>query len=229
MDQRVKQTLETPEIQSAIDARVQKAIEIQIAAPRAADEIVKQIGPLAQRALETEGTQAKIESAVKAQAEKMQISQDQFMAMLRSALPIGSILSSMLPPDQFRNEQSKAWVLADGSLTEGTEYKKLTGQDRLPDLRGMFLRGMNQGRDDEFRDPDPNRKAGQPQGDEFKAHTHAYGDGAPYRGGASGKRVDWNGYAATYKEYPPPFATASAGAEETRPKNAAVYFYIKVN
>ncbi len=102
----------------------------------------------------------------------------------------------------------------------------------LPDLRGLFLRGWNGSRDDEYKDTDlKNRVAlfsgGQPwnnvgsyQLDELKSHTHdvkfrAIGGSAFIAGEAHA--VDSLGTTST---------TATTGTE-TRPKNAYVQYIIK--
>ena len=77
-------------------------------------------------------------------------------------LPIGTIVATMLPPHEFldlvSDKNSKNWVPADGRAVEGSKYKKITGNPRVPDLRGMFIRGLNKlnestgERNDEFAD-----------------------------------------------------------------------------
>ncbi|ODA66155.1 hypothetical protein A7A08_03008 [Methyloligella halotolerans] len=74
--------------------------------------------------------------------------------------------------------------------------------------RGRFLRGIDNGAGN---DPDGTRSPGDPQGDEFKAHTH-YNDGgndnAVYRYWSASSRGGWR----------------ELGGDETRPKNVAVTF-----
>jgi len=90
------------------------------------------------------------------------------------------------------------WLLCDGSEVNRTDYANLfaaikvawgagdlTETFNLPDLRGMFLRGVNNGRTDGFKDPDVNSRTpngsgnkdavGSTQGDEFKSHYHPMG------------------------------------------------------
>ena len=66
-----------------------------------------------------------------------------------ATLPIGTIISSMLKPATIGIKYGDKWVLADGRrVSPKSEYTKLTGETTLPDLRGMFIRGMNEGRKD---------------------------------------------------------------------------------
>ncbi len=93
--------------------------------------------------------------------------------------PVGTIVSSILPPDKFAKAvgdvdlPEPSWILADGrSINGASTYSQLTGDVKIPDLRGMFLRGMNEGRADGNEDPDRNRIVGQLQMDSFKKHDH---------------------------------------------------------
>ena len=76
-------------------------------------------------------------------------------------LPVGTILGSVLPPVQFaRGAQLGSWVPADGrSVVSTTKFAQITGKSKVPDLRGLFLRGLNafasdNPRTDQFKDPD---------------------------------------------------------------------------
>ncbi len=75
-------------------------------------------------------------------------------------LPIGTIVPSMLYPSQFAkavgdlDRTTSHWVLADGQKDITTsQYGQLSNKTKTPDLRGMFLRGVNEGRDDGEQDP----------------------------------------------------------------------------
>lgn len=145
-------------------------------------------------------------------------------SLLSSLLPVGTILASMLPEGQFNQETGGGWVLADGRLAEGARYATLTGNTKVPDLRGMFLRGLNI--DGEGGDPDGSgRIAGDFQADEFKSHRHsvrtAY-SGSAHAGDISSSNSRENAANAG-------FFTDPIGGNETRPKNVAVYYYIKID
>jgi phage-related tail fiber protein len=83
----------------------------------------------------------------------------------------------------------------------------------LPDLRGEFIRGWDNG-----RGVDGSRSFGSAQADELEAHTHSYStpttSGAGYPGGSGG------GFGGGY-------TTGSTGGTETRPRNIALMYIIK--
>ena len=91
----------------------------------------------------------------------------------------------------------------------------------LPDLRGEFLRGWDEG-----RGIDPDRELGSLQMDGFKSHTHRYtqrsicGDG----GGMNYNGAHPGGYSSCSSPQQP---TTSIGGDETRPRNIAFVFGIK--
>ncbi len=131
----------------------------------------------------------------------------------------------------------QGWLPCNGAAVSRQDYADLFaaigtafGADaqtfRVPDLRGRFLRGTDQG---QGRDPDAGRRraeaggansgdrVGSVQDDEFKAHTHSYTAFPADRGNiASGNY--WQAGAAQ---------TGSAGGNETRPKNVNVNWIIK--
>lgn len=132
------------------------------------------------------------------------------------------------------------WILCDGSAVSRTTYAKLytalgtahgsgdgTTTFNLPDYRGRFLRGVDDGAG---RDPDAATRTvsntggnagdlvGSTQEDEFKSHTHNN------RGTLA--KVPTNGNQA----YFPGSAASNGGAtggNESRPKNAYVNWIIK--
>ena len=152
-------------------------------------------------------------------------------------LPVGTIITSILNPSQFigqlEDSEKHKWKLADGSQVKNSKFAKVIGS-RVPDLRGMFLRGMNE--DGKGADPDTNRKAGELQQDALRKHGHkATVTGRPtgYKEGAA-----TIGYTRNTAASNAPIETMSvivsevtgANSEnETRPKNVSVYFYIKIN
>ena len=146
-------------------------------------------------------------------------------------LPIGTIIASMLTPETFEKYYGSAWILADGSkISSQSEYAKITDGTILPNLRGMFLRGINVGRTDGKQDPDGERAAGKYQSDDFKTHKHILNAFTGTKsdkgsGGVTSGNTEHGGQ--TIRQLPT--MTTAGNATETRPKNAAVYFYIKVN
>ena len=132
----------------------------------------------------------------------------------RADLPIGTVIAALKQIDTSNG----FWVLADGR-TATTEYFQATGKADVPDLRGLFLRGLNAGREDGREDPEgAGRTAGDYQADTLKSHSHlenlASGNGGVHSGGSYGviNQVQ----------------TGKTGGLETRPRNVAVYWYIKI-
>lgn len=156
---------------------------------------------------------------------------------------LGDVKYSILPPDLFNETQDGRWVLLDGKplsdLSELYEFldgkmrldllKKSGGSYILPDARGRFIRSMNI--NGQGSDPDKTRKVGSYQKDLFQTHTHEMGVGVSDK--AAGSQID----RPRFPDYVQggnraPFQTKGAingrTGEETRPKNIALYTYIKI-
>jgi hypothetical protein len=136
-------------------------------------------------------------------------------------LPIGTIVPSMLDTTEFANavgdtnRETNEWVLAEGQNIPATsQYAQLSKKTKAPDLRGMFLRGVAEG-----------REAGSHQDDAFKSHQHKFKSA----GKATSKKWRGSGTAPVYIAYHAEGLVESEGDVETRPKNVAVYYYIKIN
>ncbi|KAB8031864.1 tail fiber protein [Fluviispira multicolorata] len=128
------------------------------------------------------------------------------------------------------------WLLCDGREFQQSQYPELFkvikniygGNEaytfKLPDYRGLFLRGMNGDRSDNLADPDKdNRKGGNKIGslqfDEFMSHNHDYmvrGINSIFSH-AGGTGWDWDAKGTT----------TNTGGKETRPKNIYVNYLIK--
>lgn len=174
--------------------------------------------------------------AKKVKQELEEISDLQYIANL----PIGSIVPSMLPPSLFAkvvgdppvfNPEKSKWVLADKErdITISRYGKLLNNTRYTPDLRGMFLRGLNEGRNDGEEDPEQERTAGDYQQDALQQHGHE----------TDAKTLKYDdtttnlGYKSEGNAHAPAARVTKVKdaktADETRPKNVAVYFYIKIN
>jgi microcystin-dependent protein len=164
--------------------------------------------------------------------------------MAADNLPIGTIMIWAGDP----NALPPTWRVCNGTQLKKTDYAELYGtlgtrwdNDNgysadffsIPDLRGVFLRGVNDDRNDGYHDPNVDKRvrlkgdstismdsAGSYQKDDLKEHTHNFMAG----GGSSGPRdavsID------TRHEYQR--GTYATGGQETRPVNAYVYYIIKV-
>jgi microcystin-dependent protein len=148
----------------------------------------------------------------------------------------------------------KGWLVCDGSEYPAADYPTLAdtlsriwgaptreGHFVVPDLRGLFLRGMDEG-----KNVDPSgaqRGLGSVQSDDLAAHshsasvsdpghTHTYNEqaqGGPNEFDAGGRR-GVNGFPKRTTEPARTGITVtigSTGGGETRPKNAAVYYIIR--
>lgn len=121
------------------------------------------------------------------------------------------------------------WLKCNGQLVSRTTYANLftaigttfgAGDGSttfgLPDLRGEFVRGL-----DDSRGVDSARVLGSAQAEATKAHTH--GTGATTTSAAVATGADHN--VPTYNAVG---VTGSAGGSETRPRNVALLYCIKM-
>ncbi len=173
-------------------------------------------------------------------------------------LPPGTIIASVLKPELFlTNGREQKWRLADASsIPPNCEYSNIlqnndvsiASTDRLPDLRGVFLRGLNAGRNDGNQDPDGNnRLAGTYQSTATKLpntpftgtadvsgeHQHGFDVASTYSAGAGNhtraKHRGRKDQTAEAGEHQHQVTITAGGDNETRPANISVYFYIKIN
>lgn len=136
----------------------------------------------------------------------------------------------MCPPGMIAawtvNGQPYGWVECNGTTLSRTVYKRLfdtigttfgvgngTTTFNIPDLRGEFIRGWDNG-----RGVDSGRGFGSAQAGQIEAHTHTY------RGATiSPTGSDPTGTGATFDIG----NTSSTGGGETRPRNVALMYCIK--
>jgi hypothetical protein len=171
---------------------------------------------------------------------RQQLTPTPYALSAANGTPVGSVMAYMgttAPP---------GWLLCDGSVVSQTQYAALfavigtasgAGTNsttfNLPDMRGVFLRGVNGSRSDAYADPGDGRTSAYPggntggnvgsyQADMFASHSHilpwGYGYFAPPGGGYQMGIINagFNG-----------FATNPQGGTETRPKNVYVNYIIK--
>jgi hypothetical protein len=161
-------------------------------------------------------------------------------------LPVGTIICSYLNFDQFsavtdNNVKSPGntyiskyskWAPADGRAVPNSQFALITSQNLLPDLRGVFIRGLNQfdanspvPTDNQKNDPVANRIVGSYQADELKEHKHQFTTNSDANGNGPAPDVPLT-FARQGKEKR---ETDNTGASETRPKNVSLYYYIRIN
>lgn len=125
-----------------------------------------------------------------------------------------------------RNSAPSGWLKANGAEVSRTSYSDLFAlvgtmfgfgdgatTFNLPDLRGEFVRGWDDG-----RGADLGRTLGSAQADEFRSHSHEL-----FRPGTG---ETGNGLSSGIGR-PQSFQTGAAGGNETRPRNIALLGCIK--
>jgi hypothetical protein len=149
---------------------------------------------------------------------------------------IGDVKYSLSEPIQFNQQNGEAWVLMDGRNIAGSKLAALTKQEILPDARGVFIRTLNLTRDDDHGDADNNRKVGSFQWDLLRDHTHKYnkpndhGSKIKYGGPNDSEFVnDKQNFETGIVTNETNDAQRPRAGIETRPKNIALYTYVKIN
>ncbi|HHL6486975.1 TPA: phage tail protein [Escherichia coli] len=129
-----------------------------------------------------------------------------------SALPVGVPVPwpSATPPT--------GWLKCNGAAFSAEEYPELAKAyptNKLPDLRGEFIRGWDDG-----RGVDAGRALLSAQSDLFKAHHHSFTFFSAYAaGGGTGAVYDYSGNAGR--------DTRDTGGNETRPRNIAFNYIVR--
>ena len=137
--------------------------------------------------------------------------------------PVGAVthFAGTVAPDN--------WLFCHGQALLRSEYPELyavigiafgtngTTDFNLPDTRGEFIRGLDNG-----RGVDEGRAMGTPQSDEFRSHTHGYSDS--YTNTQSNAPAGTN---TTTGAVNAAKTTDAVGGPETRPRNIALNTIIK--
>jgi hypothetical protein len=157
-------------------------------------------------------------------------------------MPVGSVVHSMLTEAQFQAENGFGWVLARGQSVVGSRYQTITGSPNAPDLRGVFLRGKNNGRSTSSGNASADRALGTYEGDAIRNIT-----GGTNRNETAGTGYSGTGYGAVVAtdfatKFQSSGLTPSMGrawnfdasrvvptAAENRPRNVTVNIFIKIN
>ena len=129
-------------------------------------------------------------------------------------LPIGTVLISMLTTVQLQSQMGSGWVELLGQDVTGSAYSNLTGNNTLPNLTGSFIRDAG--------------------GDAGPVGVTQMGSVGP-EGGASGLYIFQSNIHGQHRFQSDPagnFSTVGYNyplGAETRPRNVAMYHYIRVN
>ena len=153
-----------------------------------------------------------------------------------AAVPAGTVIAVAM------GSAPTGYLKADGSAVSRTTYAALfaaisttygvgdgSTTFNLPDLRGEFVRGLDDG-----RGIDTGRTLGSAQADELEAHSHMVANSGTGSGGTSGALARststggdteyvLQGIGGTPNVYP----TSDTGGTETRPRNVALLYCIK--
>ena len=172
-------------------------------------------------------------------------------------LPLGTIIASYLNFEQFSAVTSNninspgnlwtarfsKWSPADGRPILLSKLQLIANTPNVPDLRGVFLRGLNQFDPQETstvssdrKDPD-NRIRGSLQSDAFQNHVHSLSHvffTSPVQSQAqlkTGLKEGGNFGERGISLVDTPTSNGATGQAqgETRPKNVAIFYYIRIN
>ena len=139
-----------------------------------------------------------------------------------SVMPAGAILAFAM------QSNPNGWIVCNGQSVSkqtfpalfnaiGYTYGGAGDYFNVPDLRGYFVRGWDNG-----RGVDSGRVFGSNQADEFKSHTHTYTLTYNYQ-----TNVPIGSPNAAQVGFTPNTNTGATGGSETRPKNIAMNYCIK--
>lgn len=178
---------------------------------------------------------------------KGETSETKPLIILPSSVPVGTVVAFA------GNNIPTGWLICDGTIKNQNQYSPLynslgtiwgsgdgsPGSFNLPDMRGMFLRGVdydaNNDIDKDSRTPQHNggqsgNKVGSVQNDEFKKHNHKANmklGAEPTNGGArAGSAAGSHGMRTPTWESDG-LVQITGISNETRPKNVYVIYIIK--
>jgi hypothetical protein len=166
-----------------------------------------------------------------------------------SPIPVGTVIAYM--GNDIAGARSQGWLLCDGSAVESTAFPKLCfvigktygcdshGNALLPNLKGMFLRGVDPDQaadlDAQSRtSPDPGNTSvagpvlGSRQGDQVRNHQHNWNHNfgnISDSGDDLEVQITQNSPVHADRD-PSPTTCVDGGGNETRPKNVYVYYLI---
>jgi len=152
---------------------------------------------------------------------------------LGSILPVGTIIHSMLTTTQFTAEYGDNWVLADGRSVTGSKYSAVTSNSTIPDMRGTFLRGKDNG---VGRNADGDLALGTYTDDKFESHVHQQQYATPGANipavaevASGGSHTTIHGTDIGQSSSGAALNTIATGGNETSPKSTIVNIFIRIN
>jgi hypothetical protein len=155
-------------------------------------------------------------------------------------IPIGTVIYSLLDEQAFRAANGDGWrLLSSTEDVSNTDLCTRANVCSLPDGRGVFIRGMNLNRDGATGDPDGARVVRSYQADVLKNHHHYLnhdiwvatqwnGLGWGSRGGEHPVYEEHRQGGDTNPQWLEAHDVVGGAGPETRPRNIALYIYVKV-
>lgn len=147
---------------------------------------------------------------------------------------LGDVKWSILDPEKFQEVNGDCWTLMDGQSLPADTKLKAMGFDKIPNGQGVFLRAIDM-RTTGRLDPDRPRgtKPGDYQGENFKAHNHDLSNEiwVHHRSFVGSADADKTLKDRQTGSGDTKFSqkTEDRGGNETRPKNIALYLFIRIN
>lgn len=141
-----------------------------------------------------------------------------FEELILDTESIGTMATSMLTEPQYQTEKGSQWILADGRDVTGSYYHAVTGFTIVPDMRGQFARGANNGRIDGKENPDGGALLGLQQDQAVGTANNIQTTGLDRFLGGNGPGLNGLQTGGTY----------SFGVE-TRPTNVTINYFIKID
>lgn len=149
-------------------------------------------------------------------------------AVFKSPPPVpqrlGDVVASLLSEASFREINGRGWVLADGRAVPGTQYEKIVAA-KVPDLRGIYLRGKNYERDKASGNADGDLPIGAFQKFEIIKHSHSTVQ-MIFDNNVDG--VD-SAKQNSYEHHNEDRQTGEYGGNEVRPNSVTINYFVKVD
>lgn len=156
---------------------------------------------------------------------------------------VGEVRSAMISEADFQAQFGTEWVLMDGQSVVGSKYETITGNSIVPDARGRFLRGKNNGRSSASGNANGELALGTEQDDHTRrprgtafttnndTHSHGVNCGITLANPATnnGFYIAGSGGGLTTDSDVHNHSITGGGDAETTPRNVTINYFIKIN
>ena len=217
----IREALQTAQVERATQTEAETGTDnTKIMTPLRTKEAIDEQRPFASQSEATTGTDnTKLMTPLRVK-EAMQNQQPP------ATIPVGTIIAFAA------TKRPSGYLNCNGAYISRYSYSRLYNvvgsrfgssgiRFRLPDFRGTFLRGWDDG-----RGYDLTRSFGSFQGDDFKSHTHDFSNARTARTHDAAGFIT-SGHQGTTIQSITGTVLNHTGGPETRPKNYAINFYIK--